>query len=303
MDNLISMISALSAELRLLIYIGFAVGIHLVVILIKRFSTLTIRRRSDRRFRKTQSLITLGSSVLVFSLYFLAIGFILRELGVSLTAYLASASVLGLAIGFGSQGVVQDVVTGLTFIFSDLVDVGDLVEVSGQTGVVRAITMRFIELESSFGARVFVPNRTITNIVNYPRGYVRCLVDVTLLGNEEGRATGLAIVEKQMQAMYGQFPGIFILPPSIEGRFTVESGKEFVRTKFRIWPGRGGPIESTFVQELTARLRELDPTFAPWMIAVSYEAETRHAPASSALPWPWRKRAASLPPRSDARRR
>jgi small-conductance mechanosensitive channel len=58
---------------------------------------------------------------------FFAVGFILREFGVSLTAYLAAASVVGLAIGFGSQSVIQDVIAGLTFIFSKLIDVGDLV--------------------------------------------------------------------------------------------------------------------------------------------------------------------------------
>src|SRR5690606_22150626 len=58
------------------------------------------------------------------------------------TTYFASASVIALAIGFGSQGIVQDVVTGLTLIFSDLIDVGDMVEISGQSGVVRSISMR-----------------------------------------------------------------------------------------------------------------------------------------------------------------
>lgn len=290
MDDIVATINSLSPQLRLLIYIGLAVGVHAVVVIIKRIASIALRRRSDRRFRKIQSLITLGSSVLVFSLYFLTLGFILRELGVSLTAYLASASVVGLAIGFGSQGVVQDVVTGLTFIFSDLVDVGDLVEVSGQTGIVRAITMRFIELENSLAASIFVPNRTITNIVNYPRGYVRCLVDITLLGDESDKDEAARVVATHMEAMHEQFPGIFILPPSVEGRITVKSGKEFMRVKFRIWPGRGGPVETTYVQEIAAKLREQNSSFAPWMIAVSYEAETRHAPARNTLPWPWRKR-------------
>ncbi len=61
----------------------------------------------------------------------------------SLKTYLASASIMGLAIGFGSQGLVQDVVTGVTLVFSDLIDVGEMVEISGQTGIVRSIGMRF----------------------------------------------------------------------------------------------------------------------------------------------------------------
>jgi small conductance mechanosensitive channel len=70
-------------------------------------------------FAKVRKISSLLTSIVIFLLYFTAVGLVLREFGVSLTAYLASASVLGLAIGFGSQGLVQDVVTGLTLIFSD----------------------------------------------------------------------------------------------------------------------------------------------------------------------------------------
>lgn len=62
-----------------------------------------------------------------------------------------SASVVGLAIHFGSQGVVEDVVTGLTFIFSDLVDVGDLVEISGQTCLAMADTSDYTRSCGSLG--------------------------------------------------------------------------------------------------------------------------------------------------------
>src|SRR5690606_143283 len=183
------------------------------------------------------------TSVAVFALYFLMIGFILSELGVSLAGYLATASVVGLAVGFGSQGVVQDVVTGLTLIFSDLIDVGDMVEVSGQTGVVRGITMRFVQLENALGGMVYIPNRTISSVINYPRGYVRCLVDVTLSGDDAAKRRMEDAAVRLMTAFSEQFPGILITPPSVEGRRRLASGKEICRLKFRIWPNRGGPIE------------------------------------------------------------
>ena len=222
----------------------------------------------------------------MFILYFLAVGLILREFGVSLTAYLASASVLGLAIGFGSQGVVQDVVTGLTFIFSDLVDVGDLVEISGQTGIVRSISMRFVELQNALGASVFIPNRTINNVINYPRGYVRCIVDVTLKGDDEAKNATEASAIKLMHSTCEQFAGILMTEPSSEGRHVLGSGKEFLRIKFRIWPNRGQPIETSFVQELAADIRRRDPDYQPWMIAVSYEVEKQAPPNRKGLLWP-----------------
>lgn len=271
--KLFEFVSGLPLELKLLAFCGLAALTHVVVIAIRRGVDLFLLRHSGRGMRKLKSITTLTTSALVFTLYFLALGLILREFGVTLTAYLASASVIGLAVGFGSQGIVQDVVTGLTFIFSDLVDVGDLVEISGQTGIVRAITMRFVELENALGASVFIPNRTIGNVINYPRGYIRCIADVTLRGDAAARDQAEATALRLMRSMTEQFAGILMTNPSPEGRFTLESGKEILRIKFRIWPNRGQPIETTFVQELTAEMRRSDPEFQPWMIATFYEVE------------------------------
>ena len=122
-----------------------AVGSHAAVLLVKHLSRFVSARMPGKAHPKWKSITSLSTSILIFAIYFGTFGLILHELGVSLTAYLASASVIGLAVGFGSQGVVQDVVTGrLTLVFSDLVDVGDMVEISGQTGVVQSIGMRFV---------------------------------------------------------------------------------------------------------------------------------------------------------------
>lgn len=289
MNDLTATIAELAIGLRLAFYMGLALVVHLVVVLIRKIATLTLTSGSSRRFAKIRTLGTLTTSVLIFTLYFFAGGLILREFGVSLTAYLASASIAGLAIGFGSQGVVQDVVTGLTFIFSDLIDVGDLVEISGQTGVVKGITMRFIELENALGARVFIPNRTINNVINYPRRYVRCIVDVTLLGDEEAREKAAHIATNLMQSIHEQFPGILITEPSVEGRIRLHSGKHLLRIKFRIWPNRGQPIETFYVQELTAALRQEDSAFQSWMIAVTYEVEKKAAIPKRQFGWRWKR--------------
>ena len=160
-----------------LVIAGFAhIGVRLIRHLAHRLSSTD----AINRWAKLRTLAGLITSTLVFTLYFAAIGLVLREFGVSLTAYLASASILGLAIGFGSQGLVQDVVTGVTTIFSDLFQVGDLVEISGQTGVVQSIGMRFTVLLNPLGAHVFIPNRTLSNVIVYPRGYMRCFADITL---------------------------------------------------------------------------------------------------------------------------
>ncbi len=272
---------------RIIIIFSIAFGSHLGVIIIRRLGHRMMSTGVSRSVSKLRSISSLGTSIAVFVLYFGALGLILKEVGVSLKAYLASASVLGLAIGFGSQGIVQDVVTGLTLIFSDLFDVGEMVEISGQTGIVKRIGMRFTVLENCFGAQVFLPNRTIGSVVNYPKGYLRCIIDVTLSDDEE--------ISRQMERQIGsivssateQLAGILVHPPSIEGRMKTSSGKSFLRVKYRIWPGRGTPFETTLKQEIIQSLKRIDPSYADWMVAVNFEVEKKLISTASGTKLPF----------------
>jgi len=260
---------------RLLLVLLVAIVAHSLVLLIRRLTSYFIERSSKTSRRKAVSVLSLISSSLIFIFYFIAIGFVLSELGVPIAAYFASASIIGLAVGFGSQGLVQDVVTGLTSIFSDIYDIGDMVEISSQVGVVTRIGLRFLEIENSLGARVMIPNRSIVNVINYRRGYIRCIVDITL--PVENSATAIDPVIKRLEAMavgvHEQFPGILVTPASIEGKKTTSAGRSYLRIKFRIWPGRGAPIEQSFKQEVVQEMSLLDDKYKDWMVSVHNEVE------------------------------
>lgn len=258
---------------RTLLILGVAITLHFGVHLVRVGGDRLTRSEATASVRKLRTTISLATSVAVFTMYFVAIGFILQEFGISMTAYLASASVIGLAVGFGSQGVVQDVVTGLTLIFSNLIDMGEMVNIGGQTGIVRSIGMRFIVLENSHGALVNIPNRTVSNVVSYPRGYVRLIVDVSLSDDDDTRRRMSATAERLLPTVAEQFPGIMRSPPSVEGLQTTSAGRSFLRLKFRIWPDRVEPVSQSFRQELMHALRKLDPAYADWMVAVHFEVE------------------------------
>jgi small conductance mechanosensitive channel len=265
----------ISSPVRILVILAIVVALHLGVIGVRRLSRKVMTLRIGPNLSKSKTIASLATSVIVFALYFTAFGLILNELGVSLKAYLASASILGLAIGFGSQGLVQDVVNGLTVVFSGLFNVGDMVEISGQVGIVRNFGMRFTLLENAFGAVVYIPNRTITNVVRYPKGYIRGIADITLPSDPQ---IGNQIEEKVttiVNSTSEQLSGILVWPPSIEGRMKTASGKEFLRVKFRLWPGRGAPIETIFKQEVVYALKALDPNYQDWMVTVNYEVERK----------------------------
>jgi small-conductance mechanosensitive channel len=258
---------------RILVILLLALGSHGAVFLVRRTGQYLLLLFSSKPHQKLWSVASLSKSFLIFFLYFGAFGLILRELGISLTTYLASASVIGLAVGFGSQGLVQDVVTGLTLVMSNLIDVGDMVEISGQIGIIRSISMRFTVMENAFGAEVFIPNRSITSVINYPRGYIRCLVDVMMTDRIDNYEVLKKTIEETMSSFAKQFPGLLIKSPSIEGLMKTVIGKKFVRIKFRIWPGRGSAIETSYREELLLRLKTMDPAYSDWMVTVYYEVE------------------------------
>lgn len=270
-------INGLNSFEKLLLVIAVAALAHIFVRLVRYFTSHAMGLSSRHSNRKVTSLLSLISSALIFGIYFAALGFVMNELGMPITAYLASASIIGLAVGFGSQGLVQDVVTGLTSIFSDIYDLGDMVEIGGQVGVVRKIGLRFLEIESPLGARVMFPNRSIISVVNYRRGYLRCIVDITI-PHSTPEDNVESVCERLMTLAHGvheQFPGILLTPPSRIGLKTNASGRSYLRLKFRIWPGRGAPIEQSFKQEATQEMRLLEPSYKEWMVAIYNEVENR----------------------------
>ncbi len=222
---------------------------------------------------KVATVVSLTVSALTFTIYFAAIGFILDELNVSLTAYLATASVLGLAIGFGSQSLVQDVVVGLTLVFTDAMDIGDIVEVPGQIGRVDEIGLRFTTLVNFKGQRVYVPNRNIGLISRYRGGVIRAYTDIQIPKDVD--ATRVKdVVDRIARGMRAQHPAIILSDPEVFGvREAKPADWSYLRMKFRLWPGQEPLIQETFKQRVIMALKELDPSFAAWMVDITFRVD------------------------------
>lgn len=258
---------------RVLLILTIALAAHVLVLVIKKGSRLFHSKAHKRYSPKIQSVTSLITSVLVFVIYFLAIGYVLKEMGISLTAYIASASVIGLAVGFGSQGIVQDMVTGFTLIISNQIDIGDMVEINGQTGIISSIGMRFVEFENANGAKVYIPNRNINVVINYPKKHINCQLDIMLPLDQKIRQSIIDKASEMLTIVPKKYPNILISKqPKSKIIKSIEDNEVF-RLIFKIWPGRGTPIETTFKQELIQSIKIIDPSFADWMVSVNYEIE------------------------------
>jgi len=272
-----------SAGTRVLLIIVLAAAVHVAVKLVRQISewilVRTTRQKSPLGFvtetPKFGTVTRLVVSGLVFMIYFFALGLLLQEIGVNLTAYLASASVIGLAISFGSQGLVQDIVSGLTLIFWDAMDVGDVVELWGTTNVtgrVEEIGLRFTKLRNFYNQEVFVPNRTIANVSRCPHGGIDAYAYPQVpRGADPGKAIeALSEIAKGMRA---QFAAIILHDPEIGRLETARGGAwDFCTVSFKIWPGQGSLIENTFRQHVVSAMKAFDPAYADWQVPVTYRA-------------------------------
>jgi small-conductance mechanosensitive channel len=141
----------------------------------------------------------------------------LSEIGVNVAPLLAGAGILGIAIGFGSQKLVQDVITGLFLLLESTVQVGDNVTVSGLSGVVENVSIRTIRLRAGDGSVHIIPFSAVTTITNASRGAGNAAVNVSVGYKEDTDRAGQ------------------VLKDIVEGMRNEAAFKPLIRSDLELW--------------------------------------------------------------------
>ena len=110
---------------------------------------------------------------------------VLSEIGINIAPLLAGAGILGVAIGFGSQKLVQDLITGIFLLLENAMQVGDWVTVSGLSGTVEALSVRTIRLRASDGSVHIIPFSAVTSVTNVNRGLGNAAITVSVAYDED----------------------------------------------------------------------------------------------------------------------
>jgi len=205
-----------------------------------------------RNHKRSITMHALFINVSKYVVYFTAFGYILGELGVNYTTYLASLSLIGIAVGFGSQGLVQDVVTGFFILFENQFSVGDMVEISGQVGIVEDIGLRTTRLRNYFGAEVIFQNRNIPLVGRYRKGAFEFNIDVAIADLDKAEKAGL-LLEKVGVEFEKQFSEIIIGTPEVKGLVELETGEWFIRLYGLLWPAQQWVVDT----QMVPRIREI----------------------------------------------
>mgnify|MGYP000277031493 CR=1 FL=1 len=163
---------------------------HIVIKTVNAVVERVIRRHwtdghLDPKERRAQTLAAVLKSVMRYSIDFIAIVTVLRLFKVDTTSILAGAGIVGLAVGFGAQNLVRDIITGFFIIFEDQFGVGDYITATGLSGTVEELGLRITRLRDFGGELHIIPNGIIDKVTNHSRGAMRALVDVSVAYEED----------------------------------------------------------------------------------------------------------------------
>jgi small conductance mechanosensitive channel len=131
----------------------------------KLFLGIKKRVSEERMLAKTKTLRGFLKNIVDFILLFVAVLMILSQFNINITPILTGAGVLGLAISFGSQTLIKDLISGFFILIEDQFNVGDYVKIGNFEGEVYKLTMRLTVLKDKDGNLVYIPNSQIVNVV------------------------------------------------------------------------------------------------------------------------------------------
>jgi small-conductance mechanosensitive channel len=244
------------------------------------------RSQQMARSTRVRTLLPLLRTTLLVCLIVIAGLTILSQIGIDIGPLLAGAGIVGVAIGFGSQKLVQDLITGMFLLLENAMQVGDWVTVSGLSGTVEHLSVRTIRLRAADGSVHIIPFSAVTSVTNTNRGLGNAAVNVTISYAEDTDRVGQVL--KDIAAEMRKEPDFASKMLSdlqlwgvdkIDGASATLTG-QIVCTDAGRWP-----VQREFNRRVKMRFQELGITiFNPVQTYLIPPAQP--APARSALPGP-----------------
>ena len=215
------------------------------------------RSRKGLANARAQTMMPLIRNVLFAAIFIIALIVALANMGMNVTPLLAGAGVIGLAIGFGAQSLVADLITGLFIIIEDSLAIDDYVDVGGHLGTVEGLTIRTVRLRDIDGIVHTIPFSEIKSIKNYSREFGYAIFRVAIPYNMEidDAIKLMREVGQKMRTDPLQRRNIWS-PLEIQGVESFESGSAILRARFKTAPIKQWEVSRAFNLSLKRHLDE-----------------------------------------------
>ncbi|MGL5809292.1 MAG: mechanosensitive ion channel family protein [Nocardioides sp.] len=210
-----------------------------------------VARRSARARTMGSLLKSIATGAILTSVALMS----LSELDLDIGPLLASAGIVGVAVGFGAQSLVKDFLAGLFMIFEDQIGVGDTVDLGPATGVVEAVSLRVTRVRDTNGAVWYVRNGEILRVGNFSQNWSRIAVDVAVSYTED-----LARVRRVLDDLCAEmwadedFDGLLVEQPEVLGVEQVAGDAVVLRVVLKTQPTEQVGLARIFRERTKARL-------------------------------------------------
>ncbi|MGG3913800.1 mechanosensitive ion channel family protein [Rossellomorea vietnamensis] len=188
-----------------------------------------VRSRSPLKFteRREATLSKLLENVLTYVIYFISLMTILSTLDIDVKGLIAGAGIVGLAVGFGAQNLVRDIITGFFIIFEDQFSVGDYVRIGSAEGTVEEIGLRTTKIKSWTGELHIFPNGNVTEVTNFSIHNSIAVVDVSI-AYEENIEEAEKVMLELLLALPQKYEDL-VNPPELLGVQTLGASDVVIR--------------------------------------------------------------------------
>ena len=153
--------------------------------LAKRLISRAVNREEIETKKRLETLSQLGRTVTMFSIVIVAAMVVLDQMGIKLGPVLAAAGIVGLAVGFGAQSLVKDVISGMFILIENQFNIGDWIDAGGVSGIVERSNLRVTVLRDVDGKVHFVPNGQITVVSNYTKEWSQAVLNIGIAYRED----------------------------------------------------------------------------------------------------------------------
>ena len=194
---------------------------------------------SDRRNQRARTIGSVLQSITSFVIWGIAVILILGDLGFNLTPIIASAGVIGVAVGFGAQNLVKDFLSGMFMLVEDQFGVGDIVDFGEATGTVESVGLRVTTVRDYAGTVWYVRNGEVQRVGNSSQGFAIAVVDVPLgYATDVNRA--LRLLEQVAGEATGEKPVVddVLEPPKVLGVQGMTKENITLRLTVKVRPAR-----------------------------------------------------------------
>jgi moderate conductance mechanosensitive channel len=211
---------------------------------------------ATRRVQRAQTMGSLLKSIVSGVVAAVVVTMMLSELGADIGPIIASAGVLGVALGFGAQSLVKDFLSGIFMIFEDQYGVGDVVDVGEASGTVEAVSLRVTRLRDVNGTVWYVRNGEILRVGNMSQNWARTVLDVTV-GYDEDLVRVRQVLQEVAHDLWDddEFEGLVIEEPEVWGVESLGVEGIVVRVTLKTAPMEQWAVARAMRERIKARFQ------------------------------------------------